>query len=268
MPTQRRYHDSKGSALMREEPSGTGASSTVRPNQATSVTAPSSQTDEWATVTSQACADFLCNPRTAALIHPFIGRELTIKHAAERLQISPLRMFRAVKRMESLGLLEVTRVVSRRGRPLKHYRASSDRYFIPYRVTGEDTLESFLMHQDDNLRRVFVRSFADYLLSVLNEQGSDPGRLIYRDAGGSVMTHSVGGLDDPRGIGKPVLEDDAYVGWSNFSVVKLDLARSRELKRELVALFEKYRAHSGERSFVVRLGMAPLKDKLMDLLER
>jgi hypothetical protein len=222
---------------------------------------------EWQTVTSQAAADFLGNPRTAALINPFIGRETTIKAAAQTLQISPLRMFRAVKRMEELGLIVVTRIVSRRGRPLKHYRAASDRFFVPYRVTGADNLEAFLMAQDERLRRVFVRSFAQYLTEVLHEQGSDPGRIIYRDEAGNVTTHSVGGLDDPRGVSKPLLEDDAYLGWSNYSVLKLDLERSRALKRELVALFEKYRAHSGERGYVVRLGMAPLKDSVMDLLE-
>jgi hypothetical protein len=222
----------------------------------------------WETIESQAAADFLGNPRTGALIGPFIERETTIKHAAEKLKISPLRMFRAVKKMEDLNLLRVARVETRRGRPLKHYRASSDAYFVPYRVTGSDSLEDFLMVQDDHLRRVFVRSFAEYLLGVLGEQGSDPGRLIYRDHNGSVVTHSVGGLDDPRGTETPILEDDAYLGWSNYSMLKLDLERSRELKRELVTLFEKYRAGSGERGFVVRLGMAPLKESLMDLLEK
>jgi hypothetical protein len=129
-------------------------------------------------------------------------------------------------------------------------------------------LEDFLMAQDTQLRRVFVRSFAEYLNSVLNEQGSDPGRIIYRDEHGNVTTHSVGGLDDPRGTEKPILEGEQYTGWSNYSVLRLDLERSRALKGELVELFEKYRVHSGERGYIVRLGMAPLKNSVMELLER
>ena len=250
-----RYFDNKGSAG--NQP------------RLTSPRDPSSSPEPiWETITTTAAADFLGNPRTAALIGPFIALDNTIKHAAARLEISALRMFRAVKKMEALGLLRVTRIETRRGRPIKHYRASSDAYFVPYRVTGADSLEDFLMAQDEHLRRVFVRSFAEYLQGVLNEQGSDPGRIIYRDEHGNIATHSVGGLDDPRGTDKPILEGEDYTGWSNYSVLKLDLERSRALKSELVELFEKYRAHSGERGYIVRLGMAPLKDSVMELLER
>ena len=250
-----RYFDNKGSA-------GT------KPQLASTRDTSSSPEQAWETITTTAAADFLSNPRTAALIKPFIAQDSTIKHAALILEISALRMFRAVKKMEALGLLCVTKIETRRGRPVKHYRASSDAYFVPYRVTGADSLEDFLMAQDDRLRRVFVRSFAEYLRGVLNEQGSDPGRIIYRDEYGNIATHSVGGLDDPRGTTKPILQGEDYTGWSNYSVLKLDLERSRALKSELVELFEKYRAHSGEREYVVRLGMAPLKDSVMELLER
>ena len=246
-----RYFDQKGSAA-----------------KVPRLESPSGAEPIWETITTSAAADFLSNPRTAALIGPFIAKDNTIKRAAARLEISPLRMFRAVKKMEGLGLLRVAKIESRRGRPVKHYRASSDAYFVPYRVTGADSLEDFLMAQDEYLRRVFVRSFAEYLNSVLGEQGSDPGRIIYRDEYGNIATHSVGGLDDPRGTTRPILEGKDYTGWSNYSVLRLDLERSRALKSELVELFEKYRAHSGEREYIVRLGMAPLKNSVMELLER
>jgi hypothetical protein len=251
MPPPPRYFDNKGSSAKRPR-----------------LEAVENPVPHWETIDSTPAADFLSNPRTAALINPFIAKDCTIKHAAVKLEISALRMFRAVKKMEALGLLCVTRIETRRGRPVKHYRASSDAYFVPYRVTGADNLEEFLMAQDEHLRRVFVRSFAEYLRGVLSEQGSDPGRIIYRDDHGNVTTHSVGGLDDPRGMTRPILESEAYTGWSNYSVLRLDLERSRALKRELVELFEKYRAHSGERGYIVRLGMAPLKDSVMELLER
>jgi hypothetical protein len=249
-----RYRDTKGSA--------TATKPVAAP---TPSTPPSSG---WLTVERRDAADFLSNPRTATLIQPFMGAPSTIKRAAERLQISALRMFRAVKKMEELGLLGVERIETRRGRPLKHYRATSDSYFIPYRVTGADNLEDFLMAQDERLRRVFVRSFAEYLLEVLHEQGSDPGRVLHRNEHGQVVTHSIGGLDDPRGTQRPILEHEEYLGWSHYTMAKLDLANARALKRELVALFEKYSVKSGDRGFVVRLGMAPLRESLMDLLER
>jgi hypothetical protein len=260
-----RYRDTKGSATA--TPTRPQASKPqTQPPRAPEVSGDTSS--QWRTISRRDAADFLTNPRTATLIQPFMGAPSTIKRAAERLHISPLRMFRAVKKMEELQLLEVACVETRRGRPLKHYRASSDAYFIPYRVTGADNLEDFLMAQDERLRRVFVRSFAEYLLEVLHEQGSDPGRVIVRKPDGNVVTHSVGGLDDPRGTERPILEDDAYLGWSNYSLAKLDLASAQALKRELVQLFEKYSANSGERGFIVRLGMAPLRESLMDLLER
>ncbi len=248
-----RYRDIKGNST---------------PTPPVSSVSPRADDCQWQTISRRDAADFLGNPRTVSLIQPFMGQTSTIKRAAERLQISPLRMFRAVKKMEELELLVVSQVETRRGRPLKHYRASSDAYFIPYRVTGADNLEDFLMAQDERLRRVFMRSFSDYLLEVLHEQGTDPGRVIRRTEEGTFVTHSVGGLDDPRGTERPILEGDAYLGWSNYAMLKMDLQRAQDLKRELVELFEKYRANSGERGFIVRLGMAPLREPLMDLLER
>ena len=72
---------------------------------------------------------FLTNPDCTRLLKPFLFGERTIKEAAEALRLEPAALYYPVKRMCDLGLLKVARETPRRGRALKVYRASAERFF-------------------------------------------------------------------------------------------------------------------------------------------
>ncbi len=225
-------------------------------------------------VANQAAAQFLTDPRTSVLIEPFIEHETTITQAAERIGVSSLRMFRAVQRMESMGLIHVVRATPRRGRPQKHYKAVADRFFVPYNTLGSDTLEDFLLEQDDRMRRVLFRCLSAHMLEILGDE-SKPGRLIHRRVSetegraGRIEAYSVANIREANSAKpKPLLSSADSLGWSDYAAIMLDRDSALELRRELAALFAKYSQPSGKQQFLFRSALAPVRDSLADLLDK
>jgi hypothetical protein len=225
-------------------------------------------------VQSTAAAQFLTDPRTSILIEPFVEQESTITAASERVGVSSLRMFRAVQRMEALGLLRVSKAAPRRGRPQKYYRAVADRFFVPYNNLGSDTLEDFLLEQDDRVRRVLFRCLSDHMQEILGDE-STPGRLIRRrpnapdDHVGRLETYSVANLHEANLENPiPLLSSRDSLGWSDYAALKLDRESALELRRELSALFAKYAKPRGKQQFLFRSALAPVREPLADLLDK
>ena len=225
-------------------------------------------------VSNLAAASFLTDPRTSILIEPFIEQESTITSAAERVGISSLRMFRAVQRMETLGLIRVAKATPRRGRPQKHYRAVADRFFVPYNTIGSDTIEDFLLEQDDRVRRVLFRCLAAHMQEILGDEAK-PGRVIYRRPSqieqrpGRIEAFTVGNLteanlDNPV----PLLSSPNSLGWSDYTALSLDREAALELRRELSNLFAKYAKPSGKQQFLFRSALTPVREPLADLLDK
>ncbi len=220
-----------------------------------------------------AAASFLTDPRTSVLIEPFIEQESTITGASERVGISSLRMFRAVQRMENLGLIRVSKATPRRGRPQKHYRAVADRFFVPYNTISSDTLEDFLLEQDDRVRRVFFRCLSVHMQEILGDE-SQPGRVIRRQAGtleqlGRIEAYSVANLAEANAEKpKPLLSSEDSLGWSDYAALTLDRESALELRRELTTLFAKYAKPRGKQQFLFRSGLTPVRESLADLLDK
>ena len=218
-------------------------------------------------------ANFLTDPRTSILIEPFVEQESTITGAAERVGVSSLRMFRAVQRMEELRLIRVAKATPRRGRPQKHYRAVADRFFVPYNTIGSDTLEDFLLEQDDRVRRVLFRCLSLHMQEILGDE-SQPGRVIRRSAGtleqiGRMEAYSVANLHEAN-LEKPtpLLSSEHSLGWSDYAALTLDRESALELRRELTALFAKYSKPRGKQQFLFRSGLTPVRESLADLLDK
>ncbi|MFN3267597.1 MAG: hypothetical protein ACK41E_12260 [Deinococcales bacterium] len=225
-------------------------------------------------VRDTAAAQFLTDPRTSILIEPFVEQESTITAAANRVRVSSLRMFRAVQRMEALGLVRVTRAAPRRGRPQKYYRSVADRFFVPYNQLGSDTLEDFLLEQDDRVRRVLFHCLSDHMQEILGDE-SKPGRIIRRrpsapdDSVGRMESYSVANLHEANLENPtPLLSSQDSLGWSDYAALQLDRESALELRRELSVLFAKYAKPRGKQQFLFRSALAPVREPLADLLDK
>lgn len=97
------------------------------------------------------------------VISAFMLQERTLSNAARFLKMKLPTLTYRIQRLLRLGILEVTRTEVRWGSPVKHYRAISQHFFVPFRVTPQATLETLLHSShhwfDERVKRALARAF-------------------------------------------------------------------------------------------------------------
>ena len=104
---------------------------------------------EWLEITDLKTAAFLTDPKMCLYLKPFLNTSgATVGEAAAQLGVPAPHFYHQVARMERLGLVEVTRTLPRRGRALKLYCATAERFFVPFIHTSAEDLEGFIRQSD------------------------------------------------------------------------------------------------------------------------
>ena len=93
------------------------------------------------TVTDPEQARLLSDRESFRFFEPFVARELSATEAATELDCKLDTTLYRIKTFLKAGLLGVSRLEKRAGRPIKHYRSVHDAYFIPFEVTPYAELE-------------------------------------------------------------------------------------------------------------------------------
>jgi predicted transcriptional regulator len=204
-------------------------------------------------ISDQRLADILTDPQSLRRLDPFLGRESSVSDAARLTGEKPNTVLSRVRRFERLGLLEHTRSVPRRGRPIRLYRTTADAFFIPFDTTSAESLESGLAERDlyweQMLRRNVVRA--------RQQQVGSWGTRIYRDARGTLQIQMA--VSPERNYTNLEAGGPAVLSAWRDSVF-LDFADAKELQRELFALLLKYQRLGGSQRYIVRLGLAPVAE--------
>ena len=146
-------------------------------------------------------ARLLTDPRSAAFIYPFLGRDRSVGEAAAEVGCPITTMVYRVRILEQAGLLIITDTRRRAGRPVSIYRSSCDSYRVPLATTGFDD------HRDQ-VRRIgapIYRQLADAYSAVLASTGTAT-RFITRDDHGHIYSTDLPPHHD-RG-GYPVTFED------------------------------------------------------------
>lgn len=115
--------------------------------------------ERWATITSREAADTLTDPAKRRYLEPFIRRERTLTQAARDLGLAPTTLLYQVRRLQRLGLLRVVRREPRRGRASPVYRASAERFFVPFESTSAATIEELLFDFEVVTLKSIIRGF-------------------------------------------------------------------------------------------------------------
>lgn len=142
------------------------------------------------TVTDPEQARLLSDPKAFEFFEPFIAREQTLTAVAEALGCRLDTLLYRVKVFVKAGLLRVTRLEPRAGRPVKHYRSAHDVYFIPFEVTPFAEVEERLAAHFRERQALVVPRLA----RVLRASGRDGRRVYRRLDNGDVWQESAGGV--------------------------------------------------------------------------
>ncbi|SDS51896.1 Helix-turn-helix domain-containing protein [Friedmanniella luteola] len=134
-------------------------------------------------VTDRRQARLLTDPRSAAFIHPFLGRERSTAEAAREAGCALTTMAYRIRVLHQAGLLRIVRTHHRPGRPISYYRSTQDAYRVPLAATD-------FADQRDQTHRIgapIYRRITDAYSAALASSGSGI-RLITRDDHGGIYS--------------------------------------------------------------------------------
>lgn len=205
------------------------------------------------TVADKNTIDFLTDPNSHRYLECFMDDESTMARAAECLGEPLQRVFRKVRQMLELGLIEQTRLETRVGRSIRHYRASCNQFFIPF---SDKSFEEVLLENNLNFERRFVAVVAaQWLGYAANNQGW--GTLYFRGPHGRLVTRAPVHAQPQTPVPEPPNV------FSNFMEWQLNADDATALLADLTTLVERYSAKngSGSQPFLVRVAMSPASDR-------
>jgi len=210
----------------------------------------------WYDVSSPDAARTLIDATKRHFIEPFIGRECSLSQAAEELGIKLTAMLYQVERLTSLGLLRQVGVRSRRGRPIKLYSASAERFFVPFHATTETSMTSFLSVFERDAQSFFLHNLAEAAL-----QGSaEWGVRVYRQDAGVVRVETVPSSLRERALDDIFFNPQFIALWAGWQHLELNFGTAKALQHDLKAVWERYEAMQtpGEQAYLVRWGLTPI----------
>ena len=210
-------------------------------------------------------ARFVADPQASRFLEPFIGRERTASEVATELGVAVSSMLYRIRQLLDLQLLRVARVEARGGRPIKHYRAVADGFFVPFEATDAETLGVLGARSAAALR---------YSLEVSLGAGQEALAQAYEGWGVRVGRDAEDRLDrslvqearsrDGYSATELLLDKAAPAIWDQHLVLDLGEHEAKALQQELVSVYERYYRRDGNnrRPYVIRLAMAPLKQAM------
>ncbi len=190
----------------------------------------------------------LLEPKHARFIAPFLGRERLVAEVAQEIGAPLSTTFRHVTHYCEVGILEITRQQTRKGRALKFYRTVADAFFVPNRLRINPE-NAWLDEFERTTRRGIEHAYGEHL--------ADWGELIFRNEAG-IFT-----INLAKTPGQPVtsLEPDAPAMLTTaHDAIYLDFADAKRLQRDLHELLETYAAKEGAQRYLLRLGLVPLPE--------
>jgi DNA-binding transcriptional ArsR family regulator len=107
-------------------------------------------------ITNPEAAAFLADATKVKHIRPFFAKECSLAEAAKMLKLPLANMHYWVSKMEELGLIKQTKVVKRKGSPVKYYRTVADEFTVPLEHIPVASVEELLgQRQKPWLKRTY-----------------------------------------------------------------------------------------------------------------
>ena len=138
------------------------------------------------TVTDPEQARLLSNRESFGFFEPFIARAQSATEAAAEVGCKLDTMLYRIKTFLKAGLLQVSRLEKRAGRPIKYYRSVHDAYFIPFEVTPYAELEERMREHHRAQEAVILPATA----KLLRESGLEGYEFYRHSESGTVWGNS------------------------------------------------------------------------------
>ena len=211
----------------------------------------------WTYITDPEAAKVLAEEDELRYLDPFIRREYSLSEAAKKLSVSPSAMLYQVKKLLRLGLLKVARTEPRKGRAIKYYRATSERFFVPFEATSAETVFNLLYRAEEQYLKMFLTYYIRTSVSASEPWGIG---VFLTSEGGLSKSITMSSDPHPERLVDKALEKEFPAVWSSWSTLRLNFEKAKALQGDLVKLFELYKTHhSGEeQQYLLHLALSPM----------
>lgn len=199
----------------------------------------------------------LLDPEMLRALSPFVPVDRAAASVAEELGMPLSTLLYRLKRLRHAGLLELTRIERRAGSAIRHYRAVSDAFFVPYDLTPLETPEALLEREHAPRQRRLERSLVHAGRSQFDGRGQPAfGVRVVLEGAQLVVRNALGPDTDWNFLSSqtPAIVDL----WAED--VRLEFEDAKALQAEMCDLLKRYRALSGPQGYIVRVAMAPLDE--------
>jgi hypothetical protein len=193
------------------------------------------------------------SPDTLLYLLPFIGQECSLAEAAEQLQVATSTMQYRIQTFLESGVLKLSSIKRRPGRPVKYYRSSRDTLFISFQTSASNTLEDFVKSWHQPWNEYFLQN----VCKTLDQQHPDWGIRVYRKPNGELVILPA---YNPHSDYDPLSEDEPalLLGWHPKLYLEPDEAKN--LQRELSELLHRYEQKGGSQRYILRLALSPVQE--------
>lgn len=217
-------------------------------------------------VTDPAAIALLLRERPRRVLAAFLSGETTVSAAARQTGLDLRVVHRDVQALTRAGLLRVTGLERRAGRPVKHYQPSADAYFVDHLNTPAADLGELTGTFAGRTYGLFHHAADREFSRALRESGRRWGWRLYAtpEAPGYQMTQ--GSPADRRVSALQEWQGPAALMLQGFPVFRLTDDQARELQRDLILLMRKGEAYEQAnagtgRPFLLPVGIAPLTEQ-------
>ncbi|WP_412027064.1 hypothetical protein [Deinococcus yunweiensis] len=205
----------------------------------------------WQRVTDPAAVKLFMDSGTLGVLERLMLGEHSASSLACILHAPLNAVHYRLRRLVAAGLATESRAEPRRGRPIRHYRATSGAYLVPYDATPLTSVEELVgLHETDFTRRFLSAVVASGRRLVVNER--DIGLRVYRD-GDEIcvdITPRAGEFDFEE-----FMHPDAPVLMLKWGELHLSVEDAKAMQRELYELYARYAARPGPERYLFRLGL-------------
>ena len=209
------------------------------------------------TVTDPVQAKALTDVNLIGFVQTFIGQSHSVGEAARIWKSRVDAAYYRVQQLERLGLIAVTSVSQRSGRPVKHYRAISDRFFVPFGIVPEATLEAVLETSGAHFRQEMLKAQFKATHEFLSMHPAGHwGLHIGLDAKGHIDVS----LSDSSGNDPDLNDPDLPAIMDGSPTLYLEPNEARALRGELFELMQRFSHKGGSRKYLLHIALAPLED--------
>jgi hypothetical protein len=207
----------------------------------------------WQTITEPRAVKFLLDSERHNALGAFMHGPCSVKRAAEKLGWSLKTVHDRVRTLLALGLLRVTHLEPRQGRPIKHYAAIADGFFVPFHATAASSFEGLITQTLGPGQRAFLKLFAKAGIELIDNPNEAGFRLYAQDDSINIdLTPTAERFDF-----MDILEPNAPALMFTFTPLKLTRKDAKALQHEMIALLERYENRNGPEDFLAHVGLTP-----------